>query len=173
MGFGIFFMYLLRMINYSNKKIHILTSLDYLPINENSSLKIISDKSAYTLEEVINKNKTNIEANEFLLAILSEKIQCLGIYIYSGEKNIREAIVNRFSTDFSIIKNEKIKIDKHLPIPYLLSITENKNNKKWSQKIIFFNDINKLKSKCLEFNKDASILLWEILYSEIKYVKLG
>lgn len=168
MGIGILLMYLLRTINYSNKKINISTKLDYLPVGENNQLILISNNHPYSFEELLIQNNKDIGAVKIVNA--SKNIQAISEYFYSGEKNISAAILERFSKDFSIIANTNIKL-KNIQFPYVLEVKTTKSSKQ-SNVFILFRDACLIKNKILEFNKEASLLRWNILFSEAKYIKI-
>ena len=169
MGLGILFMYILRAINYSNKKIHILTKLDQYPKKEYESLVVTYNNCPSTIDELLiqnNKDSTTIEN-----IYISKNIQFFDQYFYSGEKNIYCSVLDKYSKDLSIILNTNVEINENTKLPYLFRTRETKmieNNCAF----ILFNELSSLKIKCCNFDKEASLLAWHILHSEVRYIKI-
>lgn len=169
MGLGILLMYLLRTINYSNKKIHILTKLSYYPIKEYESLVITYNNYPSTIDELLiqnNKDSTTIEN-----IYISKNIQFFDQYFYSGEKNIYCSVLDKYSKDLSIILNTKVEINENTKLPYLFITNETKRHEN-NHIFILFKELSSLKIKCCEFDKEASLLVWHIMHSEVRYIKI-
>ena len=79
--------------------------------------------------------------------------------------------MDRYSKDLSIILNTKVEINKNTKLPFLFRIKETKNYEN-NYVFIFFNELSSLKTKCYEFDKEASLLAWHIMYSEVRYIKI-
>lgn len=162
---GISIMILLRSIKYTNKKINIHTPI-FTDFSNKSNIQLMIPKKefSYTLSELFQINDLNYSKFSTIL-LKNKEVAFYGKHISLESKCIRNSTLNILKSNLFIVSgNENNEIFKKKDSTSLFYIDK--------KPFLLIENNTILLSKSINFDSSGSLLLWNLLFEEPKFITI-